>query len=156
MSWISELFLAGKGVGIQPIQQLFSIGTDHAGLWQMDVHVDEAGSNQRVRVFGNIDIGTELSQQVRGMPKGDNFAIFDHQQTVFEILIGRLDHHHLGRIGDAVQDGSTVGFGDGVATVFCRYRCHRNLIELGCGVKPAIGAQQVRHGCCVGRSWRCR
>lgn len=106
---VGELAFAREGIGVQPIQQLFAVGTDHAGLRQVDMGVDQAGSDQRILVMGDFDVGGQCGQQVAGMPQGTDLAVVDHQQAVFEILIGGFDPYD-GRVGEAVQDGSTVGF----------------------------------------------
>ncbi|MNP68676.1 hypothetical protein D3C76_1646670 [compost metagenome] len=59
--------------------------------------------------MGDLDIGRQGWQQFTGVTKGADFAIFDHQQAVFEVLVGGFDTH-FGRVGNAVQDGGAVSF----------------------------------------------
>jgi hypothetical protein len=106
---VGELAFAREGVSVEPIQQLLAIGADHAGLRQVDVGVDQARCDQRILVMGDVDIGGQRRQQIAGMAQGTDLAVIDHQQAVFEILIGGFDPH-FSRVGDAVQDGGTVGF----------------------------------------------
>ena len=90
-------------------EQLLAEGTDHAGLRQMDVGIDEARCDQRILIMGDLDIGRQCWQQVTGMAERADLAVIDHQQAVFEILVRGFDTH-LGGVGDAVQNGGTVGF----------------------------------------------
>ena len=59
--------------------------------------------------MGDVDIGGQARQQVAGVAKGADLAVIDHQQAVLEIFVGGIDPNN-GRVGDAVQDGGTVGF----------------------------------------------
>lgn len=107
--FVGELLFAGEGVGVQPVQQLLAVRADHAGLREMDVGVDKTRGDQRVLVVLHRDACVQGRQQFAGVANGADAAIVDHQQAVFEILMGSLQAH-LGRVGDAVQDGGTVGF----------------------------------------------
>ncbi|MNV71273.1 hypothetical protein D3C71_1642820 [compost metagenome] len=71
--------------------------------------VDETGGDQRVLIMGDFNVSRQGRQQFAGVAKGADFAVIDHQQTVFEILVRGFDTH-FGRVGDAVQDGGAVGF----------------------------------------------
>ncbi|MNO91496.1 hypothetical protein D3C76_830420 [compost metagenome] len=146
---VGELLFAGEGVGVQPVQQLFAVGADHAGLREVDVGVDEARGDQRVLVMLDRDIGVQGRQQFGGVAYGADAAVVDYQQAVLEVLMGSLQAH-LGRVGDAVQDGGTVGFaGNG----------HNTLVKwLGCAGRAAATGQWGRHWRQrrAGRSRRCR
>ena len=107
MRRVFELAFTGEGVGVEPVEQLFAIRADHAGLRQMDVGVDEPGSDQRIRVFDQGHIIAQGAEQFLGRAHGLDDAVFDHQQAVGKILI-RLFHRHLCRVGDAVDDGGSV------------------------------------------------
>ncbi len=146
---VGELLFAREGVGVQPVQQLFAVGADHAGLREVDMGVDEPRGDQRVLVVLDRDIGIQGRQQFGGVANGTDTAIVDHQQAVLEVFMGSLQAH-LGRVGDAVQDGGTVGFaGNG----------HNTLVKwLGCAGKAAATGQWGRHWRQhrAGRSRRCR
>ena len=146
---VGELLFAREGVGVQPVQQLLAVRADHAGLREVDVGIDEAWGNQCVLVVFNQDAGIQGRQQLAGVANGADAAIVDHQQAVLEVLMGRLQAH-LGRVGDAVQDGGTVGFaGNG----------HNTLVKwLGCAGRAAATGQWGRHWRQhrAGRSRRCR
>ena len=151
MGLVGELALAGEGVGVEPVQQLFAISADHAGLRQVDMRVDQAWGDQRVLIMGDFDLGGQARQQVMGVAQGADPAVVDDQQAVFEILVGRLDPHFSG-VGEAVQDSGTVGFAG---------RRHGDLNswqkwQLDCGARPAAVGQSVRHSRCAGRNGRCR
>ncbi|RMU55545.1 hypothetical protein ALP26_05387 [Pseudomonas savastanoi pv. glycinea] len=109
MLGVGELAFAGEGVGVEPVEQLFAVGTDHAGLWQVDMGVDEARCDQCVRVFDQLDIAVEAIEQIVSIAHGNDFAVFDQQQAIGKILIRRL-YCHLCGVGNAVKDGGAVGF----------------------------------------------
>ena len=109
MLHVTETPFVGEGVGFQPVQQLRAIGADDADLRVMNVGVDETGSDQRVRVFDHLGAGFQGWKQVSSTADLSNLSILDNQQAVFEILVRLLDTH-LARIGEAVEQGGTVGF----------------------------------------------
>lgn len=59
--------------------------------------------------MNDFGIGGQALQQVGGVADGADAAVFDHQQAVFEILVGGFDAH-FGRVAEAVQEGGAVGF----------------------------------------------
>ncbi|MNG11323.1 hypothetical protein D3C84_948570 [compost metagenome] len=109
MGLVGELAFTREGVRVEPVQQLLAIRADHAGLWQVDVGIDEARRDQCVLVVGDLDIGWQGRQQVAGVANSTDFAVFDHQEAIVEILVRGFDTND-GRVGDAVQNGSAVGF----------------------------------------------
>ncbi len=109
---VAEAALVGKGVGFQPIQQLRAVGADDADLRVVDMGVDETRSDQRVRVFDNLGAGRQGRQQFGGMADACDLAVLDDQQAVLEVFMGLLDAH-FARVGEAVEQGGTVGFGAG-------------------------------------------
>ncbi len=109
VGFVAELAFAREGVGVEPVQQLFAVGTDHAGLRQVDVGVDEARGDQRVLIVRDFDVRRQGRQQFAGVAEGADLAAIDHQQAVLEIFVGGFDPD-FGGVGDAVQDGGAVGF----------------------------------------------
>ncbi|MNG19847.1 hypothetical protein D3C84_1040530 [compost metagenome] len=71
--------------------------------------VDEARGDQCILIVGDLDVGGQAGEQFGGVADGTDLAVFGHQQTIFEVLVGGFDAHH-GGVGDAVQDGGAVGF----------------------------------------------
>ncbi len=85
---VAEGALGGEGVGIEPVQQLLAVGSDHAGLRIVDMGVDETGRDQRVRVLDHLGVGRQAGQQLgRGADLRD-LAVLDDQQAVFEVFVG--------------------------------------------------------------------
>ncbi len=72
--------------------------------------VDETRSDQRVRVFDNLGAGRQGWQQFGGVADARDLAVLDDQQAVLEVFMGLLDAH-FARVGEAVEQGGTVGFG---------------------------------------------
>ncbi len=72
--------------------------------------IDEARGNQRIRVFDYLCAGRQGRQQLGGMADARDLAVFDDQQAVLEVFMGLLDAH-VARVGEAVEQGGTVGFG---------------------------------------------
>ncbi len=54
MRTFDETAFLGKGVGVQPLEQVGRIGGDHLHLRKMQVHVDEAGHDQ-MRAVVDLD-----------------------------------------------------------------------------------------------------
>ncbi|VVO89709.1 hypothetical protein PS732_05318 [Pseudomonas fluorescens] len=106
---VAELTFAREGVSVEPVEQLFAVGADHAGLWQVDVGVDKARSDQGILIMVDFDVCRQRRQQVAGVADGADLAAIDHQQAVLEIFVGGFDAD-FGRVGNAVQDGGAVGF----------------------------------------------
>ncbi len=104
---VGEGALGREGVGVQPVQQLLTVGGDHAGLRVVDVGVDETGGDQRVGVFEDLH-AVELGQQVAGVADAGDAAILHQQDAVLEVFVGGLDAHFC-RVGDAVEEGGAVG-----------------------------------------------
>ena len=109
MCLVGELVFARERVGVQPVEQLFAVGANHPGLWEMDMGVDKARGNQRIAVEGNVSVGRQRGKQVCGIAQRGDFAVLDHQQAIFKILVGGLDPD-FGGVGDAVQNGGAIGF----------------------------------------------
>ena len=54
---VGKLLFAREGVGVQPVQQLLAVGTDHAGLREVDVGIDETRGDQCVLVVLDRKVG---------------------------------------------------------------------------------------------------
>ena len=83
----------------------------------------------------DLDVRRQGWQQVMGRADGADLAVLHHQQTVFEIFIGRFDPN-FGGVGEAVEQGGAVGFA-------CQG--HEELLnnELTIGLATARGRQQL-------------
>ena len=104
---IVEAALGGKGVALQPVQQMAAAGRDHVGLRHVDVGVDEAGHYQRVPVFGQRASRRQLPQQVLGRAEGSDAAVVDHQHAVVVVFIGLGVAVNAG-VGEKVQHRAAV------------------------------------------------
>jgi len=109
MGLVGELVFTREGVGVEPVEQLLAVGTNHPGLRKVDVRIDKPGGDQRILVLGDFNVGGQCCEQFAGRPHGFDLAVVDDQQAVFEILIGSLDPD-FGGVGDAVQNGGAIGF----------------------------------------------
>ena len=109
MCLVGELVFAREGVGVEPVEQLLAIGTNHPGLRKVDVRIDKARCDQGILVLGDVYVASQCCEQFAGRPDRFDLPVFHHQQTVFEVFIGGLDPD-VGGIGNAVQNGGAVGF----------------------------------------------
>ena len=48
---VFKLHFSGKGIGIEPFEQLFTVGANHFRLWEMNMGVDQARQNQLIRIM---------------------------------------------------------------------------------------------------------
>ena len=62
VGFVCELAFARKGVGVEPVEQLFAVRTNHAGLREVDVGVDKTGGDQGVGVFSDGHVSWQGGQ----------------------------------------------------------------------------------------------
>ncbi len=83
---LREARFLGKGVLLEPVQEVAAGAGDDVGLRVMDVRIDEAGKDQRRAAVDDIRVARQRCEQRLRRAQASHPPILDDEQPVFEVL----------------------------------------------------------------------
>jgi hypothetical protein len=104
---VREPPLRGKGVVLQPIEQLAAPRADDVGLGVVDVSIDETGDEDAVAVTYNLQICGQIREQFVCWPNRRDVSVTRDQQSILEKLEA-AGVVMRARVGTEVQNGTSM------------------------------------------------
>ncbi len=83
---LGELLLLGKGVALEPVQQLGAVARDDIDLGEVRVDVDEAGDHQVPAPVVDDDVRTKGRQEMRSRRDRVDHPVAHHEDPVGQEL----------------------------------------------------------------------
>ena len=89
MGRLDELALLREGVGVQPFQEVGSIGADDLHLRKVDMRIDETGQDEVRTMVDFLDAFGRVRLDGRVSTDGSDHTVFDQKAAIFLIEVAR-------------------------------------------------------------------
>ena len=86
---VAELRLFGKGVGVQPVEQLGAVAGDHLHLREMRMRVDEARHHEMRAMIDRLDAVAGTRGDLGVVASIGNAAVTHEQAAILLVAVGR-------------------------------------------------------------------